>query len=205
MRIAGWPKKEENEKNRFSVQLSTLSAAAETAFPPKKSEKGEEEEMQRQQKWEKYWCFILKKKRLPFQFNDLAAPSNCGAAMGEFFWECCTRYSVFLSSRSFKILGGSSLLDSIMYKWTWYSIFWVKLIFPRVSEFYLKNLTLKLQRTSTNIEFKGTQKLSTRLDIFKSFRDSILDSARLLSTRCAHRQTRSWLLWRQQEDIMTIF
>ena len=160
--------------------------------------------MQRQQKWEKYWCFILKKKRLPFQFNDLAAPSNCGAAMGEFFWECCTRYSVFLSSRSFKILGGSSLLDSIMYKWTWYSIFWVKLIFPRVSEFYLKNLTLKLQRTSTNIEFKGTQKLSTRLDIFKSFPDSILDSARLLSTRCAHRQTRSWLLWRQQEDIMTI-
>ena len=84
--------------------------------------------MQRQQKWEKYWCFILKKKRLPFQFNDLAAPSNCGAAMGEFFRECCTRYSIFLSSRNFKILRGTSLLDLTMYKWTWYPIFWVKLI-----------------------------------------------------------------------------
>ena len=179
MRIAGWPKKEENEKNRFSVQLSTFSAAAENCISAEKVRKRRRRRNAKAAKMRKILALYFEEKRLPFQFNDLAAPSNCGAAMGEFFRECCTQYSIFLSSRNFKILGGSSLLDSIVYKWTWYSIFWVKLIFPRVSEFYSTYSTLKLQTFLNNIEFKGTQKLSTRLDIFKSFPDSILDSTRL--------------------------
>ena len=107
-------------------------------------------------------------------------------------------YSIldFFEFEEFQYTRRSSLLDSTVNRWTQYSSFSSKINFHRVTEFYSKYSTLKHARITSNIEFKVTRKSSTRLAIFKSFPDSILDStlARLLSRRCAHRQTRPWLL-----------
>ena len=84
--------------------------------------------------------------------------------MGEVFWKRQTRYSMFLSLRSLKILWGWVYLNSTMKKWTGLDFHWVYRIY--------------LKYTTPKCEFKGTRILSTRLDIFRSSAHSILDPTR---------------------------
>ena len=84
----------------------------------------------------------------------------------------------FFEFEEFQYTRRSSLLDSTVNRWTRYSSFSSKIDFHRVTEFYSKYSTLKHARITSNIEFKVTRKSSTRLAIFKSFPDSVLDSTR---------------------------
>ena len=84
----------------------------------------------------------------------------------------------FFEFEEFQYTRRSSLLDSAVNRWTRYSSFSSKIDFHRVTEFYWKYSTLKHERIMSNIEFKVTRKSSTRLAIFKSFPDSVLDSTR---------------------------
>ena len=84
----------------------------------------------------------------------------------------------FFEFEEFQYTRRSSLLDSTVYRWTRYSSFSSKIDFHRVTEFYSKYSTLKHARITSNIQFKVTRKSSTRLAIFKSFPDSVLDSTR---------------------------
>ena len=84
----------------------------------------------------------------------------------------------FFEFEEFQYTRRSSLLDSTVNRWTRYSSFSSKIDFHRVTEFYSKYSTLKHARITSNIEFKVTRKSSTRLAIFKSFPDSVLDLTR---------------------------
>ena len=94
--------------------------------------------------------------------------SQLSAAVGEFFRECCPRYSTFSRSSILKILD----LD-----------------FPRASR-HNNLLESKKSGISSNIEYYSMYSISltalstpdldfTRLDFLKKFHDSILDLTRL--------------------------
>ena len=90
---------------------------------------------------------------------QVSNPFSFSSSYGRVFLGAPTSIFNFFKFEELKNTWRLSLLNSTMYRWT-------RLDFLRVSGFYSKYL-------ATKFKYKGTQKSGTRLNIFKSFPDSI--------------------------------